>query len=77
MAVEDRQQLVRRLGFKGTKQEEYAKWLGTRHRERVWGEFFSNAMVTAVQIILRFQEQEDRFERRTVEKREQEREVDK
>jgi superfamily II DNA helicase RecQ len=62
MAVEDGQQLVRRLGFEGTKQEEYAKWLGTRHRERVWGEFFSNAMVTAVQIILRFQEQEDRFE---------------
>jgi superfamily II DNA helicase RecQ len=56
MAVEDGQQIVWELGFKGTEKEEYAKWLGTRHRERVWGEFFSNAMVTAVKIILQFGE---------------------
>ena len=34
----------------------YAVWLGKRHRERVWGEFFSNAMVIAIRIIIFIQE---------------------
>jgi hypothetical protein len=28
----------------------------------MWGEFFSNAIVTAVQVILRFQEQDSEIE---------------
>jgi hypothetical protein len=31
---------------------EYAEWLGKRHRERVWGEYFSNAMVVSISVIV-------------------------
>jgi len=35
-------------------EEEYGRWLGARHKERVWGEFFSNAMVVTIRILLEF-----------------------
>lgn len=41
------------LGFQGVSEKEYAYWLGQRHSERVWGEYFSNAMVLAIRVILR------------------------
>jgi hypothetical protein len=56
MATEEGQRVVQRLGFRGGDMEGYAKWLGTRHKERVWGEFFSNAMVVGIRVILWFLE---------------------
>jgi hypothetical protein len=35
---------------------EYAAWLGKRHSERVWGEYFSNAMVVAIRVSLFMQQ---------------------
>jgi hypothetical protein len=35
MATEERQRVVQRLGFREGDIEGYAKWLGTRHKERV------------------------------------------
>jgi len=32
--------------------KEYARWLGRRHSKRVWGEYFSNAMVVAIKVIV-------------------------
>jgi hypothetical protein len=54
MATEEGQRIVQGLGFRGGDIEVYAKWLGMRHRERVWGEFFSNAMVVGIRVILWF-----------------------
>jgi hypothetical protein len=56
MATEEGQRVVQRLGFRGGDMEGYAKWLGTRYKERVWGEFFSNAMVVGIRVILWFLE---------------------
>jgi hypothetical protein len=56
MATEEGQRVVQRLGFREGDMEGYAKWLGTRHKERVWGEFFSNAMVVGIWVILWFLE---------------------
>ena len=49
------QQIVRQCGYAGEfggDWKEYAAWLGRRHRVRVWGEYFSNAMVVAIRVIL-------------------------
>lgn len=45
---------VRECGFQGDilqQGNEYKRWLGRRHRKRIWGEYFSNAMVVAIRII--------------------------
>ena len=44
-------EVIRRCGYEGKSIEEYSIWLGLRHRERVWGEYFSNAMVVAIRIL--------------------------
>jgi hypothetical protein len=49
--------IVREVGFEGELSgdyKEYAGWLGRRHGSRVWGEFFSNAMVLFIRIMLLF-----------------------
>jgi superfamily II DNA helicase RecQ len=55
---------VEQCGFKETEVEEceqtnrrYQQWLGQRHGKRVWGEYFSNAMVVGIRIMLKFGEQ--------------------
>ena len=50
-------EVIREVGYAGELGgdfKEYAQWLGRRHGSRVWGHFFSNAMVVCIQIILRF-----------------------
>jgi superfamily II DNA helicase RecQ len=42
------------LGFGEMGDEAYTAWLGKRHREEVWGQVFTNAMVVAVRVVLRF-----------------------
>ncbi|CAO2655088.1 Nn.00g101520.m01.CDS01, partial [Neocucurbitaria sp. VM-36] len=54
MAMEGGQEIVREVGFQGREKKEYGAWLGKRHREPVWGEFFSNAMVVAIGVILKY-----------------------
>ena len=52
---EEGMQIIRQCGYAGGfsgEWKEYAEWLGRRHRVRVWGEYFSNAMVVAIRIIL-------------------------
>ena len=47
--------IVRQCGYAGElggDRKEYARWLGLRHRSRVWGEYFSNAMVVAIRVAL-------------------------
>jgi hypothetical protein len=47
-------QLIRECGYEGELGDdwkEYAAWLGKRHNSRVWGEYFSNAMVVTIRII--------------------------
>ena len=34
----------------------YARWLGRRYREEVWGQVFTNAMVIAVKLVLQLVE---------------------
>ena len=53
--LEGADKIIREAGFKGEllgDYREYARWLGKRHGSRVWGEFFSNAMVLLIRIIL-------------------------
>lgn len=47
-------EVLRRVGFKGgfREWEEYGRWLGQRHKRRVWGEWMSNAMVVLIEITL-------------------------
>jgi len=48
-------ELVRELGYTGElggDWKEYAGWLAKRHAVRVWGEYFSNAMVVAIRVLL-------------------------
>ncbi|CAD0053649.1 unnamed protein product, partial [Aureobasidium pullulans] len=42
------------LGFTGTQGDwaAYAKWLGLRHRRRIWDEVMSNAMATLIELIV-------------------------
>lgn len=46
--------LVKNVGFEGDTADakEYAKWLGSRHRQRVWGELMSNASALVVGFIV-------------------------
>lgn len=47
--------MVRQCGYAGElggDWKEYAQWLGKWHQSRVWGEYFSNAMVVAIQVAL-------------------------
>jgi hypothetical protein len=45
---------VRECGFAGDGDKAYAGWLGRRHRREVWGQVFSNAMVLAIRLSLRY-----------------------
>jgi superfamily II DNA helicase RecQ len=48
-------QIIRQCGFRGELGGDwkgYAEWLGKRHWQRVWGEYFSNVMVVAIRVIL-------------------------
>jgi hypothetical protein len=48
-------QMIRQCGYAEEfdgEWKEYAAWLGRRHVVRVWGEYFSNAMVVVIRIIL-------------------------
>jgi hypothetical protein len=63
LLVEKGQQIVQEVGFVlkvgeeetwVASEEDYGRWLGARHKERVWGEIFSNAMVVAIRILLEF-----------------------
>ncbi|KAH8686638.1 hypothetical protein GQ44DRAFT_720826 [Phaeosphaeriaceae sp. PMI808] len=50
--TEQSMQRVRECGFKDIGDDEYAAWLGKRHREEVWGQVFSNAMVVGIRLVL-------------------------
>jgi superfamily II DNA helicase RecQ len=39
-------------GFREIGDEAYAAWLGKRHREEIWGQIFTNAMVIAIKLVL-------------------------
>jgi hypothetical protein len=56
MVIEEGQEIVQGLGFKGGDIEAYARWLGMRHRERIWGEFVSNALVVEIRVLRYFLE---------------------
>lgn len=48
-------EIIRQCGYRGElggEWREYAGWLGKRHNQRVWGEFFSNVMVVAIRVLL-------------------------
>jgi hypothetical protein len=46
--------IVKTVGFEGetANAKEYAKWLGSRHRQRVWGELMSNASALIIEFII-------------------------
>ena len=46
--------VLQHLGFTGTQGDwaAYAKWLGLRHRRRIWDEVMSNAMATLIELIV-------------------------
>ena len=46
-------QVIGECGFRGNDDNEYARWLGKRHSEEVWGQVFTNAMVIAIRLVLR------------------------
>jgi hypothetical protein len=67
--LEEGQQVVSECGFElkdenggFASEERYQEWLGQRHSRRVWGEFFSNAMVVAIRVILYFRRLEEEEE---------------
>lgn len=48
-------EIVQEMGFRGEVGGDwraYAVWLGKRYQARVWGEYFSNAMVLAIRVVL-------------------------
>jgi superfamily II DNA helicase RecQ len=45
-------QTMGELGFCGKGDEAYARWLGKRYKEEMWGQMFTNAMVIAVKLVL-------------------------
>jgi hypothetical protein len=52
-------EIIRQCGFRGElggDWKEYGAWLGKRHNYRVWGEFFSNAMVIIIRIAIFIQQ---------------------
>jgi superfamily II DNA helicase RecQ len=53
--VEAGVQIIRGCGYEGElggDWREYGGWLGKRHKQRVWREYFSNAMVVMIRILL-------------------------
>jgi hypothetical protein len=46
--------IVENAGFDGetSNAKEYAKWLGSRHRQRVWGELMSNATAVIIDFVV-------------------------
>jgi len=55
VGVQEFVSIIREVGFSGALEGsfgEYGRWLGERHVRRVWGEFFSNAMVVLIRILL-------------------------
>ena len=38
--------------WRETGNDGYAAWLGKRHREEVWGQVFTNAMVVGIRLVL-------------------------
>ena len=46
--------IVKTVGFEGetVDAKEYAKWLGLRHKQRVWGELMSNASALIIEFII-------------------------
>lgn len=47
--------IIRRAGFKGDLDgdlKEYARWLGWRHRLRIWEELMSNAMAVVLEFVI-------------------------
>lgn len=48
--------IVKSVGFDGDTADakEYATWLGSRHRKRVWGELMSNASALVIEFIVRY-----------------------
>jgi hypothetical protein len=51
-------QTIGEAGFRETGDDAYAEWLEKRHREEVWGQVFTNAMVVGIQLVLRIAEGE-------------------
>jgi hypothetical protein len=45
-------QTIREAGFGETGDDGYAAWLGKRHKEEVWGQVFTNAMVVGIRLVL-------------------------
>ena len=45
-------QTIGEAGFRETGDDAYAVWLGKRHREEVWGQVFTNAMVVGIRLVL-------------------------
>jgi hypothetical protein len=67
--LEEGQRVIGECGFEWkdesgrfASEESYQQWLGQRHSTRVWGEFFSNAMVVAIRVILYFRKLEEEKE---------------
>jgi hypothetical protein len=51
-------QTIGEAGFGETGDDRYTAWLGKRHREEVWGQVFTNAMVVGIQLVLSIVERE-------------------
>jgi hypothetical protein len=47
------------MGFQEMGDEAYAKWLGRRHGDEVWGQVFSNAMVVAIRLASAYVEEKE------------------
>ena len=45
-------QTIGEAGFGEIGDDAYAAWLGKRHREEVWGQVFTNAMVVGIRLVL-------------------------
>jgi superfamily II DNA helicase RecQ len=62
MLVKSGMAVLSRLGFEGDEADwvEYGRWLGLRHRRRIWGELMSNAMAVAIEVVVeRAQQQQE------------------
>jgi len=54
-------QIIQEAGFRETGDDAYAEWLGKRHREEVWGQVFTNAMIVGIRLVLSIVEEELRY----------------
>lgn len=54
MGLQNGMIVLQHLGFTGTQGDwvAYTKWLGLRHRRRIWDEVVSNAMATLIELIV-------------------------